>query len=605
MKKVINFDGILSFFLLAVTVWADYAIYITGAVPFKWRLSAIAIISIIALLCIVLTIKKMPNWAKWVRRVICLLLTIALGFGSLYITKVSNFTKNITDVKDATENISVVVKNDSSIKKITQLKNQKVGMNTLADNSNANYVKKKLDSKVKNIEYVKDNNYIDLANALLNDEIDALIISDSYINSASIEDSVPGFSAQLKKLKTYERKTGSADSLAGNSGLDLTKESFSVLISGMDDTGSPNHNSRSDVNMLVLVNPKTKMVQMISFPRDAYLPNPALNNGNDKLTHTGNDGVENTLAAIENVVGFDIDFYAKVNFTSLLEIVDTLGGVTVDVPYSFTEQNSERVLDTISVEKGEQVLDGEQALAFARHRYDGVGDVGRTKAQQLVLSAIIQKALKSSPTTLANLLDIAPKYMVTNITNSQLEHFIAYQLENMGHWVTLNYSLENGYNANLITASMGSVPLSCNVLNRSDVELVFQKYELIFNTKKLKDFKFDLSDMNKYLPDSSLSSKSNVIFSDQNFSKYEGQEEPDIDTTYQPEVPTVTPPAVDNNTGNSDDTGDDSGNTGGSGDSGNTGGDSGNTGGGTGGSGGSGSGGDSGNPGGSTTQPNP
>lgn len=522
MKKKITLDGILSFFVVAATIWADYSLFVSGSIPMKWRICAIAFISVLALLMVVLTLKKLPDWGKWVRRVVCIVLVIALGVGSFYISKVNSFTSNITDVKDASETISLVVNNNSEIEELADLKGKTVGVNTLADKSNSEYVRSLIDEEVKKVSYYEDNNYIDLANALLNSEIDALIISNSYINSASIEESVPGFSAELKIIQSWDRITSNKNALAGNSDLDLTKDPFTVLISGMDDTGSPNHNSRSDVNMLVMVNPQTRMIQMVSFPRDAYIPNPALGYGNDKLTHTGNDGIENVVTALENVIGFDIDFYAKVNFTSLLEIVDTLGGVTVNVPYTFTEQNSKRELDTIHVEAGEQVLDGEEALAFARHRYSaGVGDVGRTKAQQMVLTAIIKKTL-SSPTKIPTLLDIMPNYMVTNVSNKQLQNFVSYQLENMGSWKMLSYTLENGYNASLITASMGSVPLSCNVLNRADIYTLWEKYEAIYNPQSINEFKFDLSDLSAYTPIASLQSGSNVVFSDQDLSAFLG-----------------------------------------------------------------------------------
>ena len=522
MKKKITIDGILSFFVVAAAIWTDYSLFTSGSIPMKWRICAIAFISVLALLMVVLTIKKLPDWGIWTRRVVSVLLVFALGLGSFYISKVNSFTSGITDVQDASETISVVVLNDSEIEEITNLKGKTVGMNTLADKTNSEYVKNLIDKDVKKVNYKEDNNYVDLANALLSSEIDALIITNSYINSASIEEVVPGFSAQVRIVQSWDRINSNKDALAGNSDLDLTSEPFTVLISGMDDTGSPNHNSRSDVNMLVMINPQTRMIQMVSFPRDAYIPNPALGYGNDKLTHTGNHGIENVVAALENVIGFDIDFYAKVNFTSLLEIVDALGGVTVDVPYSFTEQNSMRELDTIHIEAGEQVLNGEEALAFARHRYtEGVGDVGRTKAQQMVLSAIIKKTLVS-PTKIPGLLDIMPNYMVTNVTNKQLQNFVSYQLENMGNWTMLSFTLENGYNASLSTASMGSIPLSCNVLSRADIYSLWEKYEAIYNPQNLNEFKFDLNDLTKYVPVASLQSGSNVVFSDQDLSAFYG-----------------------------------------------------------------------------------
>lgn len=531
MKKVLTFDRILSVLIIGAALVTDFFLFKFGSLPLQWRIIGMAFVTILAALCFVFTLKKLPDWGIWTRRICSVILVIALVTTSFYISKVNTFTNNITDVKDGSTTISVVVTKDSDIDELADLEDKLVGMNTLADKTNSIYVQDKINAEVENVKYLEDNNYIDLANKLLNKEIDALILSNSYINAASIEDSVPGFSAQLDIIKSWDRITSSKDSMAGNSKLDLVNEPFTVLISGMDDTGTPNHDSRSDVNMLVMVNPQTRFIQMVSFPRDSYVPNPALGNGNDKLTHLGNHGIENLVTGLENTIGFDIDFYAKVNFTSLLEFVDALGGVEVNVPYTFTEQNSKRELNTIHIEKGLQTLDGEEALAFARHRYSaGVGDIGRTKAQQMVLTAIIKKAL-ISPTKIPTLLDIAPKYMVTNITSKQIENFLSYQLDNMGSWKMLSCTLENGYYAGLVTASMGSIPLSCNILGRGDMYTLAQKYELIYNPQTLDQFKFSLNDLDAYVPVASIRPGSNILFSDMDFSQYLGTTE-----TTEPEV---------------------------------------------------------------------
>jgi len=559
MKKILNLDVILCFLSAIVTGVFIYFLLQLGSLPMSWRIAIIAIAVILTLLCIVFALKKLPKWGVWVRRICCILLSVSLGIASFYIYKVNTFTTNITDVKDASTTISVVVKNESSIEELADLSGLNIGMNTLADKTNSEYVKEKIDKEIANVTYTEENNYIDLANMLLNDQIDALILSNSYINAASIEDSVPGFSARLRIVQSWDRVTASKDTMMGNYDLDLIKEPFTVLISGMDDTGTPNHDSRSDVNMLVMINPQTRLIQMVSFPRDAYVENPALWNGHDKLTHLGNHGIENLVVGLEKVIGFDIDFYAKVNFTSLLEIVDALGGVEVDVPYTFIEQNSNRVLNTIYVEKGLQVLNGEEALAFARHRKsEGVGDVGRTKAQQMVLTAIIKKAL-TTPSKLPTLLDIAPKYMVTNMSSNQIEDFLSYQLENMGSWKMLSCTLSNGSYGSLVTASMGNMPLSCYILSRSDLYILSQKYEVIYNPQSLSEFKFNLSDLNSNIPGASIHPTGNMVFSDMDLTPYlptveEEEDNPTTDDILDEEDSET--PSTDDSTGDTPETDD-------------------------------------------------
>lgn len=552
MKNKINFDGILSFFILAACIWADYVVFTATSLPTAWRYIIIAIVTIITLLLFVLTFKRMPNWGVWIRRVFTLLFIIIFVFSSVNLDKFRIFTTRVTDVKDENlESISVVVKADSKINDLEDLSKKTIFYQNGTDEENAKYVMDELKNDVKNVSFESENNYFTLAQLLLDGEIDALIISNPYIRS--IEDGLEGFEAGIKIVKTYQRPVDRLDKDHTGADLDLTQDVFTVMVSGMDETGDPNVNSRSDVNMLLIVNPKINHVEMISFPRDSYVPNPALGNISDKLTHTGNDGVENTMNAIEQVVGFDINFFVKVNFTSVVEMVDALGGVTVDVPVAFCEQNSERSFaeeDLQCLEVGEQHVDGEEALAFARHRKsEGVGDIGRTHAQQKVIMAMIQKVLTpSGATKVPELLDIIPKYVVTNISNEQLNNFISYELENMAPWTTSSMTLENGYNATLITASMGSTPLSCYVLSRSDLETVWQKYYIMNNPVSFKDFTFNLNDLNpsgipKYTPSSNL-----VLYGD-DLSAYLGSDTSDDgDTTPVEDEPndnTETLPPVD------------------------------------------------------------
>lgn len=570
MKNKINFDGVLSFFILAACVWADYVVFTATSLPTAWRYIIIAVVTIITLLLFVLTFKRMPNWGKWIRRIFTILFIIIFVFSSVNLDKFRIFTTRVTDVKDENlESISVVVKADSKIDDIKDLSKKTIFYQNGTDESNAKFVMDELQKDVKNVKFDSENNYFTLAQLLLDGEIDALIISNSYIRS--IEDGLEGFEAGIKIVKTYQRSVDRLDKEHTGAELDLTQDVFTVMVSGMDETGDPNVNSRSDVNMLLIVNPKINHVEMISFPRDSYVPNPALGNISDKLTHTGNDGVENTMTAIEQVVGFDINFFVKVNFTSVVEMVDALGGVTVDVPVAFCEQNSERSFaeeDLQCLSVGEQHVDGEQALAFARHRKsEGVGDIGRTHAQQKVIMAMIQKVLTpSGATKVPELLDIIPKYVVTNISNEQLNDFISYELENMAPWTTSNMTLENGYNATLITASMGSTPLSCYVLSRSDLETVWQKYYIMNNPVSFKDFTFNLNDLNptgipKYTPSSNL-----VLYGD-DLSAYLGsdtsdnneapkEEEPSDNTETLPPVVEEPQPGTDtdgeNNSGNGD-----------------------------------------------------
>lgn len=528
MKSKIKLDGILAFLLLAVTIWADYVIYGTK-ILFKYKISICIMISIIALLMLVLTFKKMKKTALWIRRafmvIFIILFTVA---NTLYFAKYDSFVKNVTkEVDKNVEKISVIVPADSSISSIEDLKGKKVGYQDATDKDNAKYVKKQLNKNVKKIKYAAENNYLTLSQQLLNKDIDALIISNSFIVTLTENDE--SFPTKIKYVETYNRKVKKTEKEHSGANLDLTKDVFTVLVSGMDETGTPDHNGRCDVVMLLLVNPNTNHIDMISFPRDSYIPNPALGGGNDKLTHTGNNGVENTMLALENVIGFDINFYVKVNFSTVVEMVDAIGGVTVDVPVAFTEQNSQRSFapeDLISLNAGVQTVNGEEALAFARHRKTAsVGDIGRTKAQQQVIAAMIKKVLTpEGALKVPSLLDIAGQYVVTNVSEEQLNDFVNYQLENLQSWSYSQMTLENGYSSMLTTASMGNVPLSCYVLASSDLDKVYQKYQMMLNPISFNEFSFDLNDLETNIDLGSRPVSEGVVDTNSDLSEYKSTE---------------------------------------------------------------------------------
>ena len=115
----------------------------------------------------------------------------------------------------------------------------------------------------------------------------------------------------------------------------ITKEPFSVFFGGNDETGELKLVGRTDVDMVVTVNPNSHQISIVSFPRDSFVPNPALYGYADKLTHLGMHGLDNTLNGLSDLLGTPIENYVLINFTTYEQIIDALGGVDVDNPYSF------------------------------------------------------------------------------------------------------------------------------------------------------------------------------------------------------------------------------------------------------------------------------
>ena len=267
---------------------------------------------------------------------------------------------------------------------------------------------------------------------LTTNEEPAIILEDAQLSI--VEEENPEIFTDLRIIYSVEveieiAKIGEA--------VDVTKDSFNLLISGIDTYGSITKVSRSDVNILVTVNPSTHNILLTSIPRDYYVLIPEFNEY-DKLTHAGIYGVETSVSTIENLLDTTINYYIKVNFTSVIDIVDAIGGITVDSKYDFTTQ------DGYHFTKGSNKLDGEEALSFARERKSFAdGDRVRGENQELILTAIINKAMSASIIMdYGNLLNALNDKFVTNITDEEITDFIKKQISEMPSWTIDSISLD-------------------------------------------------------------------------------------------------------------------------------------------------------------------
>ncbi|MEG0980274.1 MAG: LCP family protein [Erysipelotrichaceae bacterium] len=538
------FDYLFAILLGLGGIILIYTIIDFGIMP-KYIYYVFAAIVLVVLIFILLVFLKMPNWAQWLRRIFIVLLTLILAFGSFYIVKFHGKLWEVTTPETTSKvNVSLVVRNDSGFHKLNDLNKSKIGIQVGNDKKNGEFVKKRIDNELKKVTYVPAKDYSSLMKKVMNKDLDGLIITNSFYKLMTKE--YPDIMNQTSVLKTWQKEKTNEIS---NSKKDIRYDTFSIYLTGIDDVGSPDQNTRSDVNMLLLVNPRANHIELVSIPRDAYVPNPALNYGVDKLTHTGNEGPENTVKAFENVLGIDIDYYLKLSFTSVIEIIDTLGMIDVNVPIDFCEQDENRSFandDLICLKAGKQKLNGKQALALARHRHSYT-DRDRTHAQQSIIKGIVNKLVsKSGITKIDAVTSVAEKYILTNMPLSQVTNFISYQLDYLKPWSVSSTSLDNGADAMLGTASMGyDLPLSIYLLSRYDIQNVLDKYSEMQTSMKLKEFSFDLNNLEteKLL----IPSKSHMVWYGDDTSKYQGKEEeaPVEETKPKEEEPTTPEVPVD------------------------------------------------------------
>ena len=259
-------------------------------------------------------------------------------------------------------------------------------------------------------------NYLSMeecVNGIYNHSIDLILISQDMYYDIIAYDST--FISKTVRIGTVEL-TNAVESKPVN----VTSESFNVLLLGVDireNEGTIKTDSRCDSIMIASFNPNTMEISLVSIPRDSYV---LVNGVYDKITHSGNQGIATVISTVENLLGIEINYYAKFNFKALVDIVDALGGVDVDVLYSFEEMDSNDTVGAISLEEGYQHLNGEQALAYARHRKT-VTDSKRANAQQQILQATMSKLVSfSTVSKIKSLFNAVGSNMMTNMSTDEI-----------------------------------------------------------------------------------------------------------------------------------------------------------------------------------------
>lgn len=219
---------------------------------------------------------------------------------------------------------------------------------------------------------------------------------------------------------------------------DPTEQPFAVYLSGSDTRSSDLTKSRSDVNIVAVVNPEDKQVLLVNTPRDYYVSNPAGNGAGDKLTHCGLYGPANSAQALSELYGVPIAYTAQINFKGFETLIDAMGGITVTSDYAFTT-----TVGKYKILAGENTLTGAQALAFARERsHLKDGDNGRGRNQMEVISGMIDALTAGN--LLANyrtVLNSLEGMFTTSMPSSTMARLIRMQLTDMASWEVFSYAV--------------------------------------------------------------------------------------------------------------------------------------------------------------------
>ena len=269
------------------------------------------------------------------------------------------------------------------------------------------------------------NSILEQGEALIDGQVRAIIYNQAF--NGVLEERIPGFTNSVRVLGSKQIATETAN-LAVD--IEMGADPFVVYISGLDEYGPIETSGLSDVNILMVVNPSTHQILLVNTPRDYYIPFPGVSGGlRDKLTHAGVFGVQTSMAALGELYGVDVPFYVKVNFTSMVQIIDAMGGVEVYSEQSF-------VRGDLFVSQGWNFFNGAQALTFSRERklIDG-GDFQRGRNQQAVITGMMRRAMSPAILTGANeILASVSGSMSTSMTTEQIQDVIRNQLDGNPSW---------------------------------------------------------------------------------------------------------------------------------------------------------------------------
>lgn len=392
--------------------------------------------------------KKKDKALRWIGVILLLLLVAAAAVTFYYVRIAGKTLDKITDPDKSKTVFSVYVRTDDPAEKLKDTRNYTFGVCVnAADSVTYAQTEKRLeallDTEAETHEY---EDLFALLDDLKEEKVQAAVFNEAYLSSL-IEAEEYGWAEEgVRSVASFAWEQEKGPEAAEISEL---PEKFIVYISGIDTYGDVSARSRSDVNILAVVNRATKNILMLATPRDFYVDFEATGGSKDKLTHAGIYGVSQSMNALERLYGIKIDYYLRMNFTGFVDLIDALGGVDVYSEYDFTVQNVR------SYQKGWNQLTGIEALAFARERYSFArGDYQRAANQMEVIRAVIQKA--ASPALLKNFrqtMNAVEGSFETNIPEKLLMELVKFQLLKRPEWQVETFTTQ-GTASREITYSM-------------------------------------------------------------------------------------------------------------------------------------------------------
>ncbi len=427
------------------------AVASTKMFPAKLMLVLILALVLLAVLVALLTWRSRYRVRYVIGLILAVLMCVVLGVGTSYVFKGLSTAKEITTVRTEVAAVGIYVRADDANDFATVAGTYTYGILAEQDRENTNDAIAQINQEYGvTIQPTTYQGLPQLIDGLLGSDVDAIIVNSAYIGLLSEMEGYEDAASKLREVKVThverevtvtqpEETQVPEDRLQGVTETDQAQDgmTFTVFISGIDNRGGLIEKSRSDVNILASVNTATKQVVLISTPRDYYVPLSISNGAKDKLTHAGIYGVNVCMDTMTMLYNVNVDYYFRVNFGGFEDIIDALGGVTVNSDYSFSTDN-------YSFVEGANDMDGAKALEFVRERYAfSSGDRQRGKNQLALIKAVINKAM--SPELLMNyssLMSALEGSFETSVPYDTISTIVRDQLNQGGSWNVVSYSVD-------------------------------------------------------------------------------------------------------------------------------------------------------------------
>ena len=377
--------------------------------------------------------------------VLAVIMIAILAFGGFYINKTRSAISNISGETTEVTQMAVYVKSDDAADSVEATAGYTYGILSSLDRENTDgavaHLNSEFGTEVQTKEYA---GLTELADGILNGEVNAMLLNSGYLSVYEDMDGYTDFSTKIKEVGTVDVESTIQSAEESTPVEPITTSNggkiYTIYLSGIDTRGEMTAKSRSDVNIIATVNTDTHEVLLVSTPRDYYVPLSISGGAPDKLTHAGIYGIDVCMDTLGMLYDIDINYYFRINFGGFVKVIDALGGITVNSDYDFDSKN----ILGYHFNKGENYVNGEQALIFARERYAfQEGDRQRGKNQMEVIRGVVKKALSPEIlTSYSSILSSLDGCFGTNITYEEIAQILQQQLTNGGDWTIVSYSVD-------------------------------------------------------------------------------------------------------------------------------------------------------------------